>query len=84
MNMMADRCSQSNRWDTHLCPEIHKKVELIIEDRKFLRVGHSTSDTYEIVDNHNFVVSLQNWKCSCRKWEVHGLPCKHACASIMQ
>ncbi|XP_039117932.1 uncharacterized protein LOC120253733 [Dioscorea cayenensis subsp. rotundata] len=74
----------SIRWDTHICPEIHKRVELVIEDCRFLRVGFSMSDTYEIVDNHNNVVSLPNQKYSCRKWEVHGLPCKYACETIMQ
>ena len=84
MNMTADRRAQSNRWETHICPEIHKKIEAIIEESRSLRVGRSSEDTYEVIDNHSTAVSLRDRKCSCRKWEVHGLPCKHACAAIMQ
>ncbi|XP_039119170.1 uncharacterized protein LOC120255401 [Dioscorea cayenensis subsp. rotundata] len=47
-------------------------------------VGHSTDDTYEVIDNNNNAVSLQSHSCSCRRWEIHGLPCKHACVAIMQ
>ncbi|XP_039140545.1 uncharacterized protein LOC120277771 [Dioscorea cayenensis subsp. rotundata] len=83
MNMMAG-CAQASKWDTHLCLGIHKKVELIIKDSRFLWVGRSMTNTYEILDNDINAVSLRNQKCSCKKWEVHGLSCKHACAAIMQ
>jgi hypothetical protein len=31
---------------------------------------------------YRFVVNLQERTCSCRAWEVSGLPCKHAIAYI--
>ncbi|XP_039141173.1 uncharacterized protein LOC120278445 [Dioscorea cayenensis subsp. rotundata] len=84
MNMLAERREQCNNWGTHLCPEIRKKVEQIVDESRFLRVGLSTDETYEVIDNNNNAVSLQSRSCSCRRWEVHGLPCKHACVAIMQ
>lgn len=84
MNMLANRHGQSNRWDTHLCLEILKKIEQILDDSYFLRMGRSTKDTYEVIDDHNNAVNLQSRGCSYRRWEVHCLPCKYACAAIMQ
>ncbi|XP_039145576.1 uncharacterized protein LOC120282796 [Dioscorea cayenensis subsp. rotundata] len=83
-HLLVTSLVNSIRRDTHLYSEIHNKVELIIEDSRFLRVGRSTPDTYEIVDNDNNTISLRNQKCSCKKWEVCGLPYKHAFAVIMQ
>jgi len=59
MNMFADRREQSNKWDTHLCPEIRKNVEQLVDDSHYLRVGRSTEDTYEVIDDNNNAVSLQ-------------------------
>ncbi|CAN0843831.1 hypothetical protein LINGRAHAP2_LOCUS4067 [Linum grandiflorum] len=28
------------------------------------------------------VVDLNNWTCTCRKWELSGIPCKHAISCI--
>ncbi|XP_039137426.1 uncharacterized protein LOC120274955 [Dioscorea cayenensis subsp. rotundata] len=84
MNMLTERREVSAMWDTYLCPEIHKKVEQIVEIIRFSRVGPSSDDTYEVVDEHNNAANLRLRKCSCRRWDIHGLPCKHATAAIMQ
>ncbi|XP_039126995.1 uncharacterized protein LOC120263173 [Dioscorea cayenensis subsp. rotundata] len=84
MKMLTERREVSAMWDTYPCPEIRKKVEQIIEISRFSRVDRSSDDTYEVVDEHNNVVNLRLRKCSCRRWDVHGLPCKHETATIMQ
>jgi len=37
---------------------------------------------YNIEKSYKFVVNLKERTCSCRAWEVSGLPCKHAIAFI--
>jgi hypothetical protein len=34
------------------------------------------------IEYHRFVVNLKERTCSCRQWQVPGLPCKHALAFI--
>ncbi|XP_039118100.1 uncharacterized protein LOC120254012 [Dioscorea cayenensis subsp. rotundata] len=63
---------------------ILKKVKQMVEISQFSRVGRSSDDNYEVVDEHNNAVNLRLRKCSCRRWDIHGLPCKHATAMIMQ
>ncbi|KAG8387276.1 hypothetical protein BUALT_Bualt02G0004600 [Buddleja alternifolia] len=44
----------------------------------------STDQHYEISFNNNSKckVDLSNHTCSCRKWELSGIPCKHALSAI--
>ena len=63
MNIVADRHEQSHEWETHLCSEIHKKVELIIEDSRSLRVCRSDGDNYKVLDENNNTISLHMRKC---------------------
>lgn len=84
MNMLAERHELSNKWDIYIFPDIHKKVEHIIKKSRFLKVDRSNVERNEVVDDHNSVVSLLIRNCSCRRWEVYGLPYNHACAVIMQ
>ena len=46
MNILADSREQSHKWETHPCPEIHKKVKHIVEDSRSLRVGRFDGDNY--------------------------------------
>lgn len=59
MNMLSKKCELSNMWDMYLCPKIHKMIEQIVEDNRFLRVSRSNLDTYEVVDNHNSIAIMQ-------------------------
>ena len=49
-----------------------------------MRAGWSGGDNYEVLDENHNAISLCMRKCSCRRWEVYGLPCKHASATIIQ
>ncbi|XP_039122108.1 uncharacterized protein LOC120258735 [Dioscorea cayenensis subsp. rotundata] len=64
MNMLSERREVSAMWDTYLCPEKRKKVEQIIESSRYLRVGRSSDDTYEVVDDHNSAINPRCVECS--------------------
>ncbi|XP_039138820.1 uncharacterized protein LOC120276157 [Dioscorea cayenensis subsp. rotundata] len=81
---MYKRRENSMKWETHLCPEIHKKIEKTIEESRCLVIGRSDGDIFEVVDKQGNHVDLRNRTCSCRRWEVYGLPCNHACCAILQ
>ncbi|XP_039134262.1 uncharacterized protein LOC120271654 [Dioscorea cayenensis subsp. rotundata] len=83
MNMMCDRCEHCQTWDTYLCPTIHKKIKDVVEESKALVVGCSDGEHFEVIDNQSNYVNLHERECSCRRWQVYGLPCKHVCAAIM-
>ncbi|GJZ09139.1 mutator type transposase, partial [Tanacetum coccineum] len=49
-----------------------------------LKVEWNGSDLYQVTCpwGDQFVVNLSERVCSCRKWELSGIPCTHAVASI--
>ncbi|KAJ0962191.1 hypothetical protein J5N97_030019 [Dioscorea zingiberensis] len=84
MNMMYARREHVRRWGTHLCPAIHRNLEDTIESSRLLRVGRSDGEQFEVIDPvATLAVNLQTKTCSCRRWQVYGIPCMHACASIV-
>ena len=54
-------------------------LESLHEKASKCMVQPSTNQTYESTSNdcvHR--VSLENKTCSCRRWEITGIPCEHA------
>ena len=51
-----------------------------------LEVEECSEDVAEVTamggSAFRFVVNVQDMTCSCRKWQVSGIPCKHALAFI--
>ncbi|MBA0777827.1 hypothetical protein Gotri_005796 [Gossypium trilobum] len=60
-----------------LCPRIHKKLSEI--------PIYARNEKFEVECglSKKHVVNLLNSSCSCRKWDLLGIPCKHA-ISCMQ
>ncbi|XP_039138740.1 uncharacterized protein LOC120276066 [Dioscorea cayenensis subsp. rotundata] len=84
MGMLCHQREQSQRWERRLCPVIHRKIEELVEESRNLLVGRSDGDHFEVVDQKNYCINLNAWTCSCCMWQVYGIPCKHACAAILQ
>ncbi|XP_039145538.1 uncharacterized protein LOC120282753 [Dioscorea cayenensis subsp. rotundata] len=84
MGMLCHRHEQSQRWERCLCPVIHRKIEELVEESRNLLVGRFNGDYFEVVEQKNYCTSLNARTCSCRRWQVYGIPCKHACAVILQ
>jgi hypothetical protein len=40
----------------------------------------SSETVFEVRGNAIFVVNLANWECTCRRWQLSGLPCLNAVA----
>ncbi|XP_039130959.1 uncharacterized protein LOC120267387 [Dioscorea cayenensis subsp. rotundata] len=60
MNLMYKRHENCMKWETHLCPEIHKKIEKTIEESRCLVIGRSDGDIFEVVDKQVNYVDLHN------------------------
>jgi hypothetical protein len=68
-----------------ILPQIIKKLNE--KSREFnLEVLECSEEVVEVTalggSGFRFVVNLQDKACSCRQWQVYGIPCKHAIAFI--
>ena len=72
----------SNTTD-EVCPRIRK----VLEDNKLqsrkCSVKHSGNYRFEVSEaEQRFIVDLHGKACSCRYWNIRGIPCSHAIACI--
>ncbi|KAL8551935.1 hypothetical protein ACS0TY_000835 [Phlomoides rotata] len=88
MNILMKRIQvnrdKARRWKGNLCPKIKKMLlwnESKIADcipikstERFYQVSH--------FDGTQYVVDLWLGTCGCRKWDLEGIPCKHALSAI--
>lgn len=70
--------------DGPLTPSVTKVFKAIKDESAKYNVEWNGADLLQVKGpwNDQHVVNLQQKNCSCRKWEVSGLPCKHAVAAI--
>uniref|UniRef100_A0A453M650 SWIM-type domain-containing protein n=2 Tax=Aegilops tauschii subsp. strangulata TaxID=200361 RepID=A0A453M650_AEGTS len=80
-----DRRKVAKKLDGLILPHIMKKLNALTREFN-LEVVECSEEVAEVValggSGFRFVVNLQDRTCSCRQWQVCGLPCKHALAFI--
>ncbi|GMI95444.1 hypothetical protein HRI_003213700 [Hibiscus trionum] len=85
MQRLAKRKELAEKWNGLLCPKIQKKL-----DHK-TSLAHSCWPIYDgghmyqvsCGPSNQHAVNIQAWTCSCRKWELTGIPCVHAISVIL-
>ncbi|KAL8529565.1 hypothetical protein ACS0TY_006838 [Phlomoides rotata] len=83
LHMNRDKCERL--WeDKKICPTV--RVELIRRMKKACEciALKSTSELYEveIFDGGRYSVDLKNRSCTCRAWDLSGIPCSHWLSAI--
>ncbi|KAL4566065.1 hypothetical protein LXL04_030175 [Taraxacum kok-saghyz] len=69
--------------DGPICPAIIKKLEKFGKDYRLWSVYSSGVGVFETRSAHaSYCVDLGSWYCTCRLWELPGVPCVHAIAAM--
>lgn len=73
------------RMDTDLFPRIIKRLNFSIEGSKMCSSTWDGGDKCEVKDRdgNQYEVDMKNRSCSCRKWQLTGIPCCHGCQAIL-
>ncbi|XP_019159583.1 PREDICTED: uncharacterized protein LOC109156168 [Ipomoea nil] len=85
MTRLFEKREEALKWKGPICPNIFRKLVEIEKgvggympiqcDLMLLEVKGMYTDEHE-------KVNLERRMCSCRKWDLTGIPCKHAIAAI--
>lgn len=80
MDVIYTRRAESNQWLTRLTPSMGEQL-----GKESVKVGSlqlliSTGNSFEVRGDTTEVVDLDNCACSCKGWQLTGLPCCHAIA----
>nr|GMD04340.1 uncharacterized protein LOC109174707 [Ipomoea batatas] len=67
-----------------ICPKIMKLVEEAKDKSNDCTAYRSKDDVYEVEDcyGRKYKVDLSQYHCSCRRWDLTGIPCSHNIAAI--
>ncbi|XP_020249432.1 uncharacterized protein LOC109826822 [Asparagus officinalis] len=84
MRMGFERREASHKWTTSFIPTVEEHLIHINEQSRCLSAILSTTGRYEVYDFPTVEVNLNERTCTCREWQVVGLPCKHAATVIRQ
>lgn len=82
MELIYGRRADSNQWVTRLTPSMEEKLDKETQKVRTLQVLLSGGSTFEVRGDSIEVVDIDNWSCSCRGWQLTGLPCCHAIAVV--
>ncbi|KAI3514960.1 hypothetical protein L1887_13708 [Cichorium endivia] len=67
-----------------LTPTAQKLLDKVKEQASMCTCIFNGGGKYQVTSDHyeQFIVDMHKGVCSCRKWEVSGIPCKHAVAAL--
>ncbi|WCJ23204.1 hypothetical protein M5689_005245 [Euphorbia peplus] len=71
---------ESNEWMTKLTPSKEEQLQKESSMARSLQVLLSHSSTFEVRGESVDMVDIEQWDCSCKGWQLTGLPCCHAIA----
>ncbi|KAM7487979.1 hypothetical protein LguiB_025463 [Lonicera macranthoides] len=80
MELFYTRRINSDHWVTKLTPSMEEKLENEASKARSLRVLLAQGSTFEVRGESSEVVDIDHWDCSCKGWQLTGLPCCHAIA----
>jgi len=83
MIRIQEMATKATRWQQVICPNILKKVKAMAKSSAYCHAISCGRDQYEVQHNdHKWTVDLEKKTCSCRYWQLSGLPCPHAISCI--
>jgi hypothetical protein len=84
MVRIQENIAKVEKWHGTICPNIFKKLKLNIVRSGNCYVLWNGEDGFEVTGNNKWrhTVNLDLRTCSCRYWQLSGLPCCHAISAI--
>ncbi|GJZ88487.1 multidrug resistance-associated protein 5 [Tanacetum coccineum] len=74
----------SRKWNPRVCPNIKKRLEWLKEQQRFWHLIPAGGKLFEVRSrSEGFTVDEGKRTCSCRMWQLSGLPCVHATNVIL-
>ncbi|XP_009600141.1 uncharacterized protein [Nicotiana tomentosiformis] len=83
MELIYTRRTESNQWVTRLTPSMEERLEKESLNISSLQVLTSSGTKFEVRGDTIEFVDVDHCDCSCRGWQLTGLPCCHAIAVMV-
>ncbi|XP_020249035.1 uncharacterized protein LOC109826412 [Asparagus officinalis] len=87
MDRMQEKKKLIGKFVGGVAPRIHKKLKEAYEEQVHCRAhwnGDENETGFEIIHRgQSHAVDLKNITCTCRTWDLKGIPCTHAVSAIL-
>lgn len=85
MTRIYNKQKEMEKWSGHICPKIMKKVEKSTELANECFVSPAGEGIFEVASKGTqYIVDLKVKSCTCRRWDLSGIPCSHAIACMRE
>ena len=82
--MLVQHKAESNAWKGIIGPKIEEKVKINIAKGEVYSVSPFMETFYAVfVGDLVLNVDIKEQSCTCRGWQMSGIPCDHACAVLL-
>ncbi|GJX34570.1 multidrug resistance-associated protein 5 [Tanacetum coccineum] len=83
MERMQRMREKHAKWADGICPNIRKKFEKLKDQHRNWRVVPSGESRFEVRNGYEgFKVDERLRTCTCRGWQLTGIPCQHGLAAL--
>ncbi|XVF88350.1 hypothetical protein PTKIN_Ptkin19aG0043800 [Pterospermum kingtungense] len=86
MRRLLNKSVKHHKWIGPLCPKIQEKVDKMVLASTRCCPQHVGGPRYQVTHgaSSQHVVNLHDRTCTCRKWELTGIPCMHVVACMFK
>ncbi|KAL4378422.1 hypothetical protein GQ457_02G034530 [Hibiscus cannabinus] len=83
MQRLHVKRSWVNKWKTNIAPRAQQKLEKNMELSVQCRLVWNGDGGFEVTHGENqHTINLNTMQCTCREWELTGIPCCHAICAM--
>jgi len=83
MTRLYRQRDEAMKWTRDCGPRIMKRFDANIATSRLCHLAWNGDNEYEIIQNQDkYAVDLNRIKCSCRAWQLNGIPYAHAICAI--
>ncbi|KAF3970266.1 hypothetical protein CMV_006028 [Castanea mollissima] len=84
MTEFEARRLKSSSWFSVLAPSAEKRMIEAVDRASTYQVLRSDEVEFEVISaDRSDIVNIGIHYCSCRDWQLHGIPCSHAVAALI-
>jgi hypothetical protein len=85
MTRIYNKQKEAQKWLGRICPKIMKKVAKNTELANTCFVSPAGEGIFEVADKGTqYIIDLKVKSCTCRRWDLTGIPCSHAIACMRE
>ncbi|MCL7030407.1 hypothetical protein MKW94_010091 [Papaver nudicaule] len=84
MTWFNERRETSTQWTTILVPSVERRVSEALERARSYQVLRANESEFEVISHEGTnMVDIYQRGCSCKGWQLYGIPCAHAVAVLV-